>query len=271
MAVQLDACIQCTLCVRECRHRWQVNDVIGMAGRGAHEKIVFDFDDPMGQSTCVACGECVQACPTGALMPASVLDKQGNQAHVPDRTVECLCPYCGVAYRPRSRSRTTGCSRRRPRDPGEPQPALRQGAVRVRLCPSPEPAHDPRRSQAGHAQASPTTRSIPPTRGPTSPGHLGRGPHGRRAGFVRINNRDPNGSLSPEFGSAKGSNEEAYLFQKLVRLRLRHQQRRSLHPALPCLEHRRVDGDDRLENVTALVCCVRAVGRDHRHRSQPDG
>jgi formate dehydrogenase major subunit len=65
MAVNLDACIQCNLCVRACREI-QVNDVIGMAYRGGHAKIVFDFDDPMGASTCVGCGECVQACPTGA-------------------------------------------------------------------------------------------------------------------------------------------------------------------------------------------------------------
>ena len=76
MAVQLDACIQCNLCVRACREV-QVNDVIGMAARGHHEKIVFDFDDPMGNSTCVACGECVQACPTGALMPATLVDENG--------------------------------------------------------------------------------------------------------------------------------------------------------------------------------------------------
>ncbi len=73
MAVNLDACIQCNLCVRACREV-QVNDVIGMAGRGYGEKIVFDFDDPMGASTCVACGECVQACPTGALMPATLVE-----------------------------------------------------------------------------------------------------------------------------------------------------------------------------------------------------
>ena len=64
MAVNLDACIHCNLCVRACREV-QVNDVIGMAARGASSQIVFDFDDPMGDSTCVACGECVQACPTG--------------------------------------------------------------------------------------------------------------------------------------------------------------------------------------------------------------
>src|SRR5213592_4518121 len=90
MAVNLDACIQCNLCVRACREV-QVNDVIGMAGRGYSEKIVFDFDDPMGESTCVACGECVQACPTGALAPA----KNAYQI-VADKKVDSVCPYCGV-------------------------------------------------------------------------------------------------------------------------------------------------------------------------------
>jgi len=75
MRVNLDACIQCGLCVRACREV-QVNDVIGMAGRGHDSFPTFDFADPMGQSTCVACGECVQACPTGALKPATVLDDQ---------------------------------------------------------------------------------------------------------------------------------------------------------------------------------------------------
>ena len=90
MAVNLDACIQCTRCVRACREE-QVNDVIGYAFRGGHSKIVFDLDDPMGESTCVACGECVQACPTGALAPA-------NDAYLAstDRSVASLCPYCGV-------------------------------------------------------------------------------------------------------------------------------------------------------------------------------
>src|SRR5213082_2208091 len=95
MAVNLDACIHCNLCVRACREV-QVNDVIGMAGRGHGEKIVFDFDDPMGGSTCVACGECVQACPTGALMPASLVDANGVYANAPDREVDSVCPYCGV-------------------------------------------------------------------------------------------------------------------------------------------------------------------------------
>jgi formate dehydrogenase major subunit len=71
IAVRLDACIQCTRCVRACREV-QVNVVIGFAGRAAEARIVFDAELPMGESTCVACGECVQACPTGALMPAGL-------------------------------------------------------------------------------------------------------------------------------------------------------------------------------------------------------
>ncbi len=67
------------------------NDVIGFASRGQHAKIVFDMDDPMGASTCVGCGECVQACPTGALMPAREV-----ALTVPDKSVNSLCPYCGV-------------------------------------------------------------------------------------------------------------------------------------------------------------------------------
>ena len=95
MAVNLDACINCNLCVRACREV-QVNDVIGMAGRGHHEKIVFDFNDPMGDSSCVACGECVQACPTGALMPSVLLDAAQTRTEYADRTVDSLCPFCGV-------------------------------------------------------------------------------------------------------------------------------------------------------------------------------
>ena len=90
IAVRLDACIQCTRCVRACREE-QVNDVIGYAFRGGKSQIVFDLNDPMGHSTCVACGECVQACPTGALMPA-----RDVALAVPDKTVDSVCPFCGV-------------------------------------------------------------------------------------------------------------------------------------------------------------------------------
>ena len=63
----------------------------GYAMRGDHSEIVFDLNDPMGDSTCVACGECVQACPTGALMPKGLIGSQ-----TVDRKVDSVCPFCGV-------------------------------------------------------------------------------------------------------------------------------------------------------------------------------
>jgi len=90
MDVRLDACIQCNRCVRACREE-QMKDVIGMAFRGAQAQVVFDLSDPMGGSSCVGCGECVQACPTGALMPKG---QEGDQSV--DRKVDSVCPYCGV-------------------------------------------------------------------------------------------------------------------------------------------------------------------------------
>ena len=90
ISVNLDACIQCTRCVRACREE-QVNDVIGYANRGFKSEIVFDINDDMGESTCVGCGECVQACPTGALMPSKEVG-----LIQPDKKIESVCPYCGV-------------------------------------------------------------------------------------------------------------------------------------------------------------------------------
>ena len=90
ISVNLDACIQCTRCGRACREE-QVNDVIGYANRGFKSEIVFDINDNMGESTCVGCGECVQACPTGALMPSKEVG-----LIQPDKKIESVCPYCGV-------------------------------------------------------------------------------------------------------------------------------------------------------------------------------
>ena len=135
MAVQLDACIQCNLCVRACREV-QVNDVIGMAARGHHEKIVFDFDDPMGNSTCVACGECVQACPTGAL-DAGDPGRRERRLHQRPRPrgrqrVPLLRGRLPADLQDQGRPYRRG---RRQGRPGQPQPALRQGPLRLRLRP----------------------------------------------------------------------------------------------------------------------------------------
>ena len=95
MTVALDACIQCGLCIRACRDV-QVNDVLGMSGRGANSYPVFDTNASMGESSCVGCGECVQACPTGALIETSLVNDDNNQTVYPDKKIKSLCPFCGV-------------------------------------------------------------------------------------------------------------------------------------------------------------------------------
>ena len=93
ISVNLDACIQCTRCVRACREE-QVNDVIGYANRGFKSEIVFDINDNMGESTCVGCGECVQACPTGALMPSKEVG-----LIQPDKQIESCLLYTSPSPR----------------------------------------------------------------------------------------------------------------------------------------------------------------------------
>jgi formate dehydrogenase major subunit len=92
--VNHDACILCDRCVRACDDI-QGNDVIGRSGKGFSTRIAFDLDDPMGNSSCVTCGECVQACPTGALTnkPINLIPIRPREEL---DAVDSVCPYCGV-------------------------------------------------------------------------------------------------------------------------------------------------------------------------------
>ncbi|NCX26275.1 MAG: formate dehydrogenase subunit alpha, partial [Burkholderiaceae bacterium] len=215
MAVNLDACIQCNRCVRACREE-QVNDVIGYAMRGAHSEIVFDLSDPMGTSTCVACGECVQACPTGALMPKTHI---GSQAV--DRQVDSVCPFCGVGcqitYNVKDEKIVSVDGRDGP-------------ANHSRLCVKGrfgfDYVHNPQRL------TKPLIRKPGVPKDEHSIESAGKKPEDwsevfREASWEEALDlaagklkaiRDQHGKKSlAGFGSAKGSNEEAYLFQKLVR------------------------------------------------------
>jgi formate dehydrogenase major subunit len=211
MAVNLDACIQCTRCVRACREE-QVNDVIGYAFRGAHSEIVFDLGDPMGESTCVACGECVQACPTGALAPA-------HDAYlVPvDRQVASVCPYCGVGCQLTYHVKDNRIVRVEGRD----GPANHE-----RLCVKGrfgfDYAHHPQRLTKPLIRKPGIRKSADFAMDPADPLSVFREATWDEAlelaGGTLKRIRDEHGGLAlAGFGSAKGSNEEAYLFQKLVR------------------------------------------------------
>ncbi len=210
IAVNLDACIQCTRCLRACRES-QGNGVIGLAYRGGDAKIVFDMDDALGGSTCVGCGECVQACPTGALAPA-----EGAASEKPERSVDSLCPYCGV-----------GCQvTYHVKDERILYVEGRDGpANRGRLCVKGRYGFDYVRH--------PQRLTKPLIRKPGAPKHADLGPQDATSAFREASwdealalaggslrrIRDAHGAQAlAGFGSAKCSNEEAYLFQKLVRL-----------------------------------------------------
>jgi len=216
MRVNLDACIHCNLCVRACREV-QVNDVIGMAYRGHGAKIVFDFDDPMGNSTCVACGECVQACPTGALMEASLVDEAGVGRDIALDEVHSVCPYCGVGCQITYQTNANQIIAVQGRD----GPANQQ-----RLCVKGRFGFDYVRHP--HRLTKPLMRRDDAPKGadcevdPGNPfSHFREASweealDAAAAGLARIRDRDGSKGLAG-FGSAKGSNEEAYLVQKLVR------------------------------------------------------
>src|SRR5256885_4474031 len=220
MAVQLDACIHCNLCVRACREV-QVNDVIGMAGRGHGEKIVFDFDDPMGRSTCVACGECVQACPTGALMPASLVDQNGVFCNEPDREVESVCPYCGVGCQLTYKIRNDHIVAVEGKDgPANHNRLCVKGRFGFDYVHHPDRLTEPliRKDGVGKDDvAIDPANPLTHFRVASWEEALDRAAEGLK----RIRDRDGQYALAG-FGSAKGSNEEAYLFQKLVRTGFGH-------------------------------------------------
>ncbi|MDJ0685429.1 MAG: formate dehydrogenase subunit alpha [Alphaproteobacteria bacterium] len=216
MHVNLDACIHCNLCVRACREV-QVNDVIGMAYRGHGAKIVFDFDDPMGESTCVACGECVQACPTGALMPATQLNDAQVYTGAADKVVHSLCPYCGVGCQTEIHVKDDKILKMDGRTgPSNQNRLCVKGRFGMDYARHPNRLTKPliRKEGVGKRWDDEVDPADPST-------------HFREASWEEALDvaarglreiRDTRGKKAlAGFGSAKGSNEEAYLFQKLVR------------------------------------------------------
>ena len=211
IAVNMESCIQCTRCVRACREE-QNNDVIGLAFRGAHAQIVFDLGDDMGASSCVGCGECVQACPTGALMPAGDVGLKKI-----DKKVDSVCPYCGVGclltYHVKDNEIQFVTGRNGPANKGRLCVKGRYGFDYV--------SHPDRLTQPMIRKEG-VPKGLNEFFDPTDPSKMFRPATWEEAldhaaqGLKAIKDSSGPKGLAG-FGSAKGSNEEAYLFQKLVR------------------------------------------------------
>jgi len=232
IAVDHGACILCDRCIRAC-NEVQGNDVLSRTGKGFETRIAFDLDAPMGESTCVSCGECAAACPTGALVDKPV----GLPLRPRDEleAVESVCPYCGVGCAltyhvdraanaivfaegresPASQGRLCVKGRYGWDYAGHPQrlqrPLIRREDAYPKgaLSRDVRGEHDGRRKAGGavdYAEVMPAFREASWEEALERVAqHLGaiKREHGPRA--------------LAGFGSAKCSNEEAYLFQKLVR------------------------------------------------------
>jgi formate dehydrogenase major subunit len=174
------------------------------------------MDDALGSSTCVGCGECVQACPTGALSNARA--DAGVLAAAPVRSVDSVCPYCGVgcqlSYQVQGERIVSVQGRQGPANAGRLCVKGRYGFDYV---------HHP------HRLTVPLIRRADAPKRPglmLEPGavmSVFREASWEEAlalaGGALARIRDTQGPKAlAGFGSAKCSNEEAYLFQKLVRL-----------------------------------------------------
>ena len=216
ITVNLDACIQCNLCVRSCREV-QSNDVIGMARRGRDSKIIFDFDKPMGNSTCVACGECVQACPTGALMESNLLDGNGVRTKFADRSVKTLCPYCGVGCQTNVHVKGDKILYVEGRDgPANDSKLCVKGRFGFDYIHHPERLKKPLIRLPGALKSSNIEMKFSDLHLFFREASWDEALDFAAEGLKSVGKKKRDNNVAG-FGSAKCSNEEAYLFQKLIR------------------------------------------------------
>ena len=260
IAVDHGSCILCDRCVRAC-DEIQHNEVIGRTGKGAESRIAFDLDRPMGESSCVSCGECAAACPTGALVDKPIL--QAIRPRKELQAIESVCPYCGV-----------GCALTYHVDRDKNRIAFAEGREspgnQGRLCVKGRYGWD----YVSHGQR--LTRPLI-----RRDSFLPKGPLSRDVKGQQDGRRKPGGLVDYEevmpafreasweeafevvarrlveireshggealagFGSAKCSNEEAYLFQKMVRA---------------AFETNNVDHCTRLCHASSVAALIEGIG-----------
>jgi predicted molibdopterin-dependent oxidoreductase YjgC len=91
-------CILCYKCVEACGIDAQNTFAIAIGGRGFEARVTAEFDNPLPDSACVYCGNCIGVCPTGALMFTSEYEmrRAGTWDQSRQEVTSTICPYCGV-------------------------------------------------------------------------------------------------------------------------------------------------------------------------------
>ncbi len=215
IAVDHAACILCDRCIRGC-DEVQSNHVLGRGGKGHATMIAFDLDQPMGKSSCVSCGECAAVCPTGALTdkPLSLPLVPRAQTHA----VDSVCPYCGVGcaitYQVKDNRILWAEGRDSPVNDGRLCVKGRYGWDYAH--------HEQRLTKPLVRRAEFYPKGLLSAEGASAAFREASWDEAldlvaRRLGDIKA--KHGSGALAG-FGSAKCSNEEAYLFQKLMRAAL---------------------------------------------------
>ena len=93
-----DKCVLCYRCVDACGEQYQNTFAIAVSGRGFDARIATEFDAPLPDSACVYCGNCIEVCPTGALIPTTEFDLRATGGWDESRqtVTRTVCGYCGV-------------------------------------------------------------------------------------------------------------------------------------------------------------------------------
>ena len=191
------ACITCRLCLNACE-QVQGQFVYGVEGRGSRTRLIFGSGERFVDSECVACGACVDVCPTGAISDRD----RARPATPASKVTESVCGYCGVGCRVRVESSDSVVLRIK----GVEGAAVNNGHLCVKG----------RHSHAYHS--SPDRLTTPLIR---DGGRLRAASWEEAIAFAARRLREIRDSHGPDalgtMTSSRSTNEAAYLLQKLFR------------------------------------------------------